>query len=105
MHLLNLTQKTRNHFPDTSLAELRLIRESIDRLEGNITWLRKTADRQERNSSSFVDDRIRDSAGHIFGRSAMKRFLAKSIYDLVLLSSPFESPHEDLLTGEKGNFD
>jgi len=139
VHLLYLIEKeyinSRHNFLDASLAELRLIRESVTRQEGNITSLRetvdrqgesinrqegnitslretvdrqernitsllKTVDRQERNSSSFVEDRIRDIAGNIFGSNAMKRFLAKSIYDLVLLTSPFESPHEDLLTGE-----
>ena len=57
-------------------------------------------DRLERNSSGYVEDRIRDNAANMFGINIMKTFLAKCLYDLVILSNPHEYSHEDIMAGE-----
>lgn len=65
-----------------------------------IKAIKKTIDRQERNSSSYVEDRVRDIAGNMFGSRTLGSFLAKCLYDLVVLSSPHECSHEDIVEGE-----
>jgi hypothetical protein len=67
-------------------AELKLIRDALDR--------------QERNSSGYVEDRVRDIAANMFGVSTMRTFLIKCLYDLVVLSNPHECSHEDIVLGE-----
>ena len=67
-------------------AELKTIREALDR--------------QERNSSGYVEDRVRDIAANMFGVSTMRRFLIKCLYDLVVLSNPHDCSHEDIVSGE-----
>lgn len=62
--------------------------------------IRQALDRHERNSSGYVEDRVRDSAGNMFGFSTMRTFLAKCLYDLIILSNPHEHSHEDIVAGE-----
>jgi hypothetical protein len=69
-------------------------------LAAELKIIRKAIDRQERNSSGYVEDRVRDSAANMFGVSTMRTFLAKCLYDLVVLSNPQEYSHEDIVAGE-----
>ena len=62
--------------------------------------IRKAIDRQERNNSGNVEDKVRDGAGNMFGFNTMKTFLAKCLYDLIILSNPHEYSHEDIVAGE-----
>jgi len=67
---------------------------------GALKEIRQALDRQERNSSGYVEDRVRDCAGNMFGFSTMRTFLAKCLYDLIVLSNPHEYSHEDIVAGE-----
>lgn len=69
-------------------------------LAAELKSIRKAIERQERNSSGYVEDRIRDSAANMFGVGTMRPFLAKCLYDLVVLSDPHEYSHEDIVAGE-----
>lgn len=62
--------------------------------------VRNALNRLERNGSGHLEDRVRDYAASMFGTLTMKHFLAKCLYDLVVLSNSHECPHEDLVTGE-----
>lgn len=88
-------------------TELKEIRKAMDRQEKSISDIRKVMDRQEkaidrveRNGSGFVEDRVRESAANLFGPRTMNTFLAKSLYDLVVLSNPHDYSHEDIVAGE-----
>lgn len=47
-----------------------------------------------------MEDKVRDNAGSMFGFSTMKTFLAKCLYDLIVLSNPHDYSHEDIVAGE-----
>lgn len=62
--------------------------------------IKRALDRQERNNSGYVEDKVRERAASMFGISTMKSFLVKSLYDLVTLSSPHDFSYEDRLVAE-----
>lgn len=57
-------------------------------------------DRQVRNNSGYVEDKVRECAASMFGISTMKSFLVKSLHDLVILSSPHDYSFEDIIIAE-----
>ena len=73
---------------------------SNDAFTSELKTIRKAIDRQERNSSGYVEDRVRDCAASMFGICTMRRFLVKCLYDLIVLSNPQDYSHEDIVAGE-----